>query len=42
MENGLAATATNTYGSGNSNTVKHYYAGTVVKTKKEKRKVKNG
>lgn len=41
MENGLAAMATNTYGSGNGNTVKHYYAGTVVKDRKKKGK-KNG
>lgn len=38
MENGLAAMAANTYGSGNGNTVKHYYAGTVIKKKKKKGK----
>lgn len=38
MENGLAAMATNTYGSGNGNTVKHYYAGNVIKKKKKKGK----
>lgn len=39
MENGLAAMAINTYGSGKDNTVKHYYAGTITKKKKGK---KNG
>lgn len=38
MENRLAAMATNTYGSGKCNTVKHYYAGTVIKKKKKKGK----
>ena len=38
MENGLAAMAINTYGSGKGNTVKHYYAGTMVKNKKKKGK----
>ena len=39
MEEGLAAMATtNTYGSGKGNTVKHYYAGTMVKNKKKKGK----
>lgn len=37
MGEGLAAMATNTYGTGSGNTVKHYYAGT-IKTKKKKGK----
>lgn len=34
---GLAARATNTYWSGEGNTVTHYYAGTISKNKKKKK-----
>ena len=37
MGEGLAAMATNTYGTGSDNTIKHYYAGP-IKTKKKKGK----